>query len=930
MVARVIFALIGLFAGFVTIPLFGIAPELADPLSQENGANRVSANIPFGKTLILPIAGFDGDGDLLDFRVASSNPKVFARMKTGNPILRIQIDYAGDPNAPIPSAPFSGVLEFQLYRDLTPITAGNVGGLAEAGYYNNLVFHRIIPDFVAQGGDPAGNGSGLSDPNDPNSFVGLRYSFDHEFKPSLIFSGRGQLAVANSNGGYERGKPVGSGLIQLGNFSPTNGSQFFITYAQPRHLDFKHTIFGQLLRGFDILDKMATVPRDASDKPTVPVTMTNVSLLPGRSDATLVLSAIGIGSSNITVTATDPSGGQATRSFQVTSVEDTVNDPPVLRPIPNLISPVGKRPTLPLKAFDLEHDYLLYGIATTSGNSQPGSFGIAQITSTFTPRQTAGFQDIAVGVAGLNDPQLGAQGSAAAPFAPFDPYTFQVAEIGYGDRPIEGITEIVQGTEGAPLEGVNVAEFIDADAAGQPSDFTAVVDWGDGTAPGSSSETSAPTVTIERLSTRPGAFVIKGSHTYAHPGIYLVGVIIDAPLGATASVFSHAIISARDATLTAVGRELNHVGPALADRVIATFSDSTSAVRATDFTALIDWGDGDVSPGTIRLVSQGEFTVTGSHSYRDPETFAVQVYVTRIAPTAAQTFAWSTIDLSGFDSGKVLPPFPMPHLVGQISTISVNTQNPQGAQKEFKTTTGVSPASQTYFTCSIVILNSGNKKSPDGKLRFYLSRDEKLNLAPVTNPDSSVTPADIPLKIGTFPKGTIPPLAPGAGLRYNFDIANGQDLRLTAPRGETGSGLILLASLDYKDDIADHMPIAREVAFNRIEGIIVQPSAIQVKEAAGEGHAVPFSVRLDRAPTADVKIPITVADANQIVIDKTDLVFTPANWSSPQAVLVTAKDDAVKEATVTTQVRLGISESTDPRWNQMDGPDVTVSVTDDD
>ena len=59
-------------------------------------------------------------------------------------------------------------------------------------------------------------------------------------------------------------------------------------------------------------------------------------------------------------------------------------------------------------------------------------------------------------------------------------------------------------------------------------------------------------------------------------------------------------------------------------------------------------------------------------------------------------------------------------------------------------------------------------------------------------------------------------------------------------------------------------------------------------------------------------------------------VFTAGNLSSSQAVLVTAKDDAIKEATATTQVRLGISESTDPRWNQMDGPDVTVSVTDDD
>jgi hypothetical protein len=113
--------------------------------------------------------------------------------------------------------------------------------------------------------------------------------------------------------------------------------------------------------------------------------------------------------------------------------------------------------------------------------------------------------------------------------------------------------------------------------------------------------------------------------------------------------------------------------------VVATFTDSTSAVRAADFTALVDWGDGDVSPGTIRLVSQGDFTVAGSHTYRDAGTFAVQVYVTRMAPTAAQTFAWSTISLSGFDLGKVAA-ISIPHLVGQISTIPVNAESARRAE----------------------------------------------------------------------------------------------------------------------------------------------------------------------------------------------------------------------------------------------------------
>jgi hypothetical protein len=91
-----------------------------------------------------------------------------------------------------------------------------------------------------------------------------------------------------------------------------------------------------------------------------------------------------------------------------------------------------------------------------------------------------------------------------------------------------------------------------------------------------------------------------------------------------------------------------------------------------------------------------------------------------------------------------------------------------------------------------------------------------------------------------------------------------------------------------------------------------------------------FAVHLDRAPTADVKIPLVVGDASAISIDKTDLTFTPANWNTDQIVTVTAVDDSIKESITTTHVRLGVSDSTDSRWDAMDGPDVTVTVLDND
>ena len=126
------------------------------------------------------------------------------------------------------------------------------------------------------------------------------------------------------------------------------------------------------------------------------------------------------------------------------------------------------------------------------------------------------------------------------------------------------------------------------------------------------------------------------------------------------------------------------------------------------------------------------------------------------------------------------------------------------------------------------------------------------------------------------------------------------------------------------------MPIDHDVTFGPINGIIVSPQQLQVKEAAGSEHSASFTVRLDRPPTADVKIPLTVSDATEIEIDKAELIFTAQNWNVAQTVVVSAKDDTTKESSKTSLVRLGASISTDLRWNGMDGDDVSVTVTDND
>jgi cyclophilin family peptidyl-prolyl cis-trans isomerase len=139
-----------------------------------------------------------------------------------------------------------GPIEIELFDDVAPKTVANFTKLAGDGYYDDLTFHRVIPDFMIQGGCPNGDGRG-----------GPGYTFEDEFNDHKVV--RGALAMANAG-------------------PNTNGSQFFIvtTDAAP-WLDGKHTVFGRVTSGLDVVDAISAVDRDRSDKPQTPVTM-SVSL----------------------------------------------------------------------------------------------------------------------------------------------------------------------------------------------------------------------------------------------------------------------------------------------------------------------------------------------------------------------------------------------------------------------------------------------------------------------------------------------------------------------------------------------------------------------------------------------------------------------------------------------------------------------------
>jgi cyclophilin family peptidyl-prolyl cis-trans isomerase len=140
-----------------------------------------------------------------------------------------------------------GTIELELFADDAPATVANFTRLAGEGYYDGLIFHRVIPDFMIQGGCPEGTGRG-----------GPGYTFEDEINEHRIV--RGTLAMANAG-------------------PNTNGSQFFIVTAEATPwLDGKHTAFGQVTSGMDVVDAIESVETDRSDRPVEDVRMESVKV----------------------------------------------------------------------------------------------------------------------------------------------------------------------------------------------------------------------------------------------------------------------------------------------------------------------------------------------------------------------------------------------------------------------------------------------------------------------------------------------------------------------------------------------------------------------------------------------------------------------------------------------------------------------------
>lgn len=347
-----------------------VAPHVTvDAVAQ--GYVNLAQNIPAGKTLIMPLTGSTPDSQTLSYTVTSSDARVTTTVMTG--LIWVKFTIAG-----------LGDMTFALFGNNTPITAGRIATLIDQNFYNGLTFHRIIPNFMAQGGDPTGDGSG-----------GSGQAFDDEFNAQLVFSGQAQLAMANSG-------------------PDTNDSQFFITDGTQRELDYNHAIFGQLVSGFEVFSQLMSLG-SSNGTPTQTVTISDASVTTNTSNAVLMVSAPAGVSATVTVTATNQHAQSASQTFTATGVADTVNDPPFLNKINNLTGVAGQSMSLPIAATEVDAGQLIYawGITNATNNSSTTNWPVTGSLSgnVLTLSPNAGYTGTVTLIVGVAQKDANSRGS---------------------------------------------------------------------------------------------------------------------------------------------------------------------------------------------------------------------------------------------------------------------------------------------------------------------------------------------------------------------------------------------------------------------------------------------------------------------------------------------------------------------------------------
>ena len=620
------------------------APEILDP--------PFDPAVAEGESLYLPINTSDADGDPVSIGALVS-PADQGRIEVSvvpqdNPFLLVELAGDGDPDA---EGFDGGTMVFQLFEDVAPEAVRRIGGLAESGFYDGLEVPRVSPGFVFQFGSPFNtlSNSEIDDngtPDDPTDdtvvpgsqspqFETVGGDFRDEFATDLNFNGDGQLALANGGNQIVRANEEGTAFNILSQGKDANGSQVFVTSGANRFLDANHTIFGQLVRGFGVRNEiMALELEDGSETPVDPPVIERVRLIDNDTDAVLQISALpgaaAGGLAEVEVVALDDTGAESRRTFEIgiAPADQAEDSPPILRDFDDtLVTGAGETLSFDVDGVDAEGDALEYlaGIATDGPQGTTAIVdsldGVGSVsvsgdgTVTFDPADDfTGQVELVVGVAQAFATGRGSTGGAI--------YDTQVVTVGVGDQdPVGAQGRDVAALRGAELQDAVVASFSDPDVDGSPGDFTAVIDWGDGTS-------SAGTV-VE--GDEPGTFDVLGSHLYdadVPEDALPISVAVIGDLGARIDVDSTAILGGferdDDGDVRVTGTSGDDVFGLDVDGgdVILTFNGTAQSIPFADVGSIrIDAGAGDdlitltpAAPASELIGGDGDDTIVGGLS----------------------------------------------------------------------------------------------------------------------------------------------------------------------------------------------------------------------------------------------------------------------------------------------------------------------------
>ena len=479
-----------------------------------------SASVPSGKSLTIPITATSSNGRPLTYTITSSTNLVTVEVHTNNPFWKMSVVQLAASNAPgafqttfrggIATVTNIGDLTLMLFKDRAPRSVDVFMGLTSAGFFNsNTIFHRVIPGFMIQGGDPLTNGLG-----------GPVFQWDNEFNPKSVFSGSGQLALANAQKDDE-------------------GSQFFITSGAQRVLDNRYTLFGQLLRGSDVVNSVINTPRNTTnttDRPFADVIITRASIVTNTTDTVITLTGtnlVGV-SGTIQVIADDGLvGGRVTNSFTATTVADGVNSPPILFPvaITNLVASINGRLTNFFGGADLEGSPVYWWALQYSSDATNTSFfatnGAFQVV--IVPNSNyVGVVEYQIVVSSSPDWYFYFQFLPQNSWPPFD---WQHHRFAVGDTAFSAIGTNITAR---PLIGFTnqiLATFTNGVPNSPSNNFAASINWGD------NSISSAAIVT--NTSSRKE---VRGTHTYTNSGVYPIYITINSIGGAQTNIVSVATV----------------------------------------------------------------------------------------------------------------------------------------------------------------------------------------------------------------------------------------------------------------------------------------------------------------------------------------------------------------------------------------------------